>query len=274
MKPWFCANSFIRGHKCHFSFPTLFHKWAQSLFMILAVMDSRINHLHPCVFFATFQTAQRPGLLKYKSWGTGDKSECESSTSSNQVRLKNWNAAGLHSHFLDKERISAWWSQSQTEVREDFFCLLDLPQHINATSSCPLIACPAGRGAQSCCQGGPEEMPGISGHCCPGGPMVPHLTHFWTIPASRLKPSLLPNILSFFSTQQTQKFAWRRKRGSRRRWKGKLCLLFRKRRAVSQCLRGDVALWVRGALPPVLRDARCKFRFLSYYSWRALSCWW
>lgn len=278
MKPWYSANSFIRRdfYKCHFSFPILFHKWAQTLFMILAVMDARINHVHPCVFFATFQTAQRPGLLKYNSWGTGDKRECESSTSSNQVHLKNLNASGFHSYLLDKESISAWWSESQTKVREDFFFfnLLDLPQHRNAASSCPLIAFPSGRGAESCCQGGPEEMPGIPGHCCKGGPVVPRLTHFWTISGCRLKPSFLPNILSICSTQQTQKFAWRRKRGSRRRWKRKLCLLFRKQRAVFQCLRGDVDLWVRGALPPVLRDAGCRFRFLCYYSWRALSSWW
>lgn len=126
MKPWYSANSFIRRdfYKCHFSFPILFHKWAQTLFMILAVMDARINHVHPCVFFATFQTAQRPGLLKYNSWGTGDKCECESSTSSNQVHLKNLNASGFHSYLLDKESISAWWSESQTKVREDFFFIL------------------------------------------------------------------------------------------------------------------------------------------------------
>lgn len=129
-----------------------------------------INHVHPCVFFATFQTAQRPGLLKYTSWGTSDKSECESSTSSNQLHLKNWNAAGFHSHLLDKERLSAWWSESQAKVREDFFYLLDLPQHRNAISSCPVLAFPAGRGAQSCCWGGPEEMSEIPGASLPGRP--------------------------------------------------------------------------------------------------------
>lgn len=58
--------------------------------------------------------------------------------------------------------------------------MLDLPLHRNATSSCPLIAFPAGRGAQSCCWGGPEEMPGIPGHCCTGGPCAtpdPLLNH-------------------------------------------------------------------------------------------------
>jgi len=45
-------------------------------------------------FFAAFQTAQRPGLLKKKEntktlRGTDDKSKRESNTSSNQVHLKN-----------------------------------------------------------------------------------------------------------------------------------------------------------------------------------------
>lgn len=35
--------------------------------MVLAAIDPRINHVRPCVLFATFQTAPRPGLLKKKS---------------------------------------------------------------------------------------------------------------------------------------------------------------------------------------------------------------
>lgn len=203
----------------------------------------------------------------------GDKYECESSTSSNQVHLKNWNAAGFHSHLLDKESISAWWSESHTKVREDFvICWIFLCTEMQQAAALSLLSqqggelSPAAGVALRRCL----EYLGIAAQ----GALVPHLTHFWTISGCRLKPSILPNILSFCSTQQTQKIAWRRKRGRRGRWKRKICLLFRKWRAVFQCLRGDVVLWVRGALPPVLRDARCRFRLLCYYSWRALSSWW
>lgn len=262
MKLRYSASSSIRRDKCHFPFPTLFHKWAQTLFMILAVMDAGINHAHPCVFFATFQTAERPGLLKYNSRGTGDKCECESSTSSNQVPLKNWTAAGFHSHLLDKESTSAWWSESQTEMREDFFiCWIFLSTEMEQTAS---LSLPSQQGGElSPVLGDPEQMPGILGITAQG----PHLTHFWTI------SDWNPHFCQIFSA-----FALRSKpKNSPGEEKEEAEEDEKENYAYCSEIEGlffsaSEEMWTCGW--GVLRNARCKFRFLCYYSWRALPSWW
>lgn len=218
--------------------------------MILAVMDAGINHVHPCVFFVTFQTAQRPGLLKYNSRGTGDKYECESSISSNQVPLKNWTAAGFHSHLLDKESTSAWWSESQTKVREDFFiCCIFLSTEMEQTAS---LSLPSQQGGElSPAAGGPEQMLESWASL--------HRSHIWpTFEPSQTETLTSAKYSQLLRYAANPKIRLEKKKRKQKKMKKKIMLIVQK-------VKGCFSVPQRRC-GPVLRNARCKFRFLCYYS--------
>lgn len=155
-------------------------------------------------------------------WGRGDKSKCESSTSSSQVHLKN----EMKQHLLDKKSLSAWCGETGKTDNGFLICWIFLSPERAQAAALPSL------------QGGDHED---AHNACASLPSAQRC-HLWPVATPtqtfRTKALTSADFSKFLQYITKAKIGLEKKKSS---------LLFRARRAGFQC-RGENE--VRDALPP------------------------